>query len=195
MKDFFKTSGAVTMGVIVAVIFFCCLCFGVAIFSVASSGDLQNEVSVSDANRDGNDTSDNSTDSNSGTYTIDQTVTVDGKQITINSAADYSVSDEFLLPEAGNKYYAINITVENTSDEQISYNFLNYKLVDANGNSFPTGFTTNEPEFTSGELQSGRRASGNLTFEIPEDLNSADLEFIYEPFDFSGTQVVWSLAQ
>jgi hypothetical protein len=99
---------------------------------------------------------------------------------------------EYDRPEEGNKYFAVEVTVENKGSEANSYNPLDFTLQDSSGYTFEKTYTVSkEPSLSSGDLQPGRKVRGWITFEIPK--TSSNLELIYKPDIFDSGQVIVKL--
>ncbi|HQF37167.1 MAG TPA: DUF4352 domain-containing protein [Candidatus Dojkabacteria bacterium] len=126
-------------------------------------------------------------------YKQSDTVEIDGKKISILEVKTHTSSNQFMKPKDGNRFLAVKVTEENVSNEGVSYNAWNYKLVDTDGLTYSQGFADIDNQLSAGDLQPTRKATGWLVFEVPKDKSNSEFEFIYEPFSFDSKQVVWAL--
>ena len=127
-------------------------------------------------------------------YKQGETVTAGGLKQYISEVKKYTSKNEFMQPSDGNEFIAIMINAENVSDEVISYNALEYSLLNKSGVKYTEGFADAEPSFSSGNLQPTRKAVGYLVYEIPVGTPYNQLELEYAPISFTETiQVIWEL--
>ena len=96
------------------------------------------------------------------------------------SAVPYE-DNEYDRPEAGSKYFAVEVTIENKGSEVKPYNIIDFKLQDGDGYTYDstTADVMKQPWFGYGDLQPGRKIRGWITFEIPK--TASKLELIYQP--------------
>lgn len=72
----------------------------------------------------------------------------------------------------------MTLKIENKSDEKISYNALDWKIVDSTGDEYIYNpFGDNNTHLSSGDLNSKGTKTGTVTFEIPE--GDSDLTLRY----------------
>ena len=88
-------------------------------------------------------------------------------------------------PKSGNKLVAVEFFMNNTGQSKIEYNALEFKLMDENSYEYNTvTFGFKKPYFSSGDIQSNRKARGWITFEVPKE--SKQFEVKYTPGLFTG---------
>ena len=126
-------------------------------------------------------------------YKQSDTVEIDGKKISILEVKTHTSSNQFIKPEDGKRFLAVKVTEENVSNEGVSYNALNYKLVDTDGSTYSEGFADIDNFLSAGDLQPTRKATGWLVYEVPVDKVNSEFELIYEPLSFDSKQAVWAL--
>lgn len=89
--------------------------------------------------------------------------------VTINEILDPAVIEGTLFgPEPGNRWWAVNITIEATGSEIANTGIWTLATTDANQytNTVVLGST---PDVTYGSLAAGASETGGIVFEIPED--------------------------
>src|SRR5690606_32260695 len=91
----------------------------------------------------------------------------DGKQtkVTVVRVIDPAVSEnEFLAPEAGNRYWAVEVQVENVGTQEVTS--LDWKLRGSNDFEYDRAFVSGvEPELESyADLTPGARQQGVVVF-------------------------------
>lgn len=118
-------------------------------------------------------------------YAVKETVHLEDMDVTVNSVST-SEGEKYHTPEKGKVFVLINVTITNTSDDEISYNELYAKIQNAQGQINNIGFTllTLKDRLNSGSLISGGTVTGTVVTEAATDeINS--MIFIYEPNPFS----------
>lgn len=176
-----------TVGVIIAVVvMICCCCFCCfVLYAISSSvtptpSGVRIDTSESDSRDANSDNKANKTSPEESTGTqfyIGDTVLVKDLSITVNSLQDYTSDNQYLQPDSGNKYIALEITIENINAASQGYaNPFNFSLQDADGYIYDYSWSGKEPMLTSDEIQRGRKQKGFLTFEVP----AAQTEFVLD---------------
>ena len=94
---------------------------------------------------------------------------------------EYSNGTEFNKPSDGKNYVIVTINIENKSDEKISYNALDWKMVNSQGQEDSETITIvdSDTNLSSGDLAAGGNKTGTLVFE--EDVNETSLKLLYYP--------------
>ena len=128
-----------------------------------------------------------STDNNESskyTYSLNESAIYKNVEYTITNV-EYSNGNEWDHPSSGKKYVIITLKIENKSDKKISYNALDYKMVNSQGQEDDESFTTinNDTSLSSGDLISGGVKTGTLVFEEAEDETSLKLLYYSNIFD------------
>jgi hypothetical protein len=138
----------------------------------------------------------NTTVTQTTTYKIGDSVQSGDYVLTVHGIADNvpPETDIYDRPKEGNKYYAVEVTVENKGSDVISYNVIYFKLQDSEGYTYDYTGAYKKPWFGYGDLQPGRKVRGWITFEIPK--NSSNLELIFQPITnnpFNAVQIIVEL--
>jgi Domain of unknown function (DUF4352) len=115
---------------------------------------------------------------------IGERVELAGVALTALKVKRQSSVNEFLTPDEGNIYLAVEVIIENTAKEKAPYNPFYFKLKDQDGFEYTTSFAGVEPDLKSGELRTGGKARGNVTFEVKK--TAKGLVMTYEPLVILG---------
>lgn len=155
----------------------------------SSSKSSDNEVSTTQgktkstkSSQDSDSDSDSDTDSVlSKQYKIGETINYKGYKVTVNDIK-YDDGDDMDTPKSGNKYVAINVTIQNDTDDKQDYNEFDFKL-SADGNGTDLDETTGNDTYdnntiTSGTLDKGSKVTGYL---IGQANPNAKLKLEYQP--------------
>lgn len=94
-----------------------------------------------------------------------------------------SNGQQYFEASDGNEYIIITLKIENKSNEKISYNALDWKLADGNGdeNSYAIFGNDTDKDLSSGDLNAGGTKIGTIAFEIPKGDKNLTLKY-YETF-------------
>ena len=92
----------------------------------------------------------------------------EGVEFTVNSV-ERSAGIEYDTPKEGYEYIIVNLTIENKSEEKISYNPYDWKMENSQGQETDQTivFFNNDTELNSGDLKAGGKVSGTIVFEQP----------------------------
>lgn len=118
-------------------------------------------------------------------YAMKETVHLEDMDVTVNKVTT-SKGEKYYKPEAGKVFVLINITITNTSDDEISYNELNVKIQNGQGQIKSIGLSilSVEDQLRSGALIPGGTVTGTVvTKAAPDEINK--MIFIYVPNMFS----------
>lgn len=101
-------------------------------------------------------------------FTQNETVTYKGVNYSITNVTK-SAGTEFDIPKEGHEYVIVTIKIENNGSEKISYNPLDWKMENSNGQEEATIFTTidSDTALSSGDLNAGGVKEGTIAFEEP----------------------------
>lgn len=103
-------------------------------------------------------------------YSVGEPMNYEGTVVTVNSV-EKRVPQSYDAIQDGYEFVVINLTFDNDSDEEISYNVMNFELQDGNGNitsAFGGGSLDDVGNtLSAGQLAPGGTVSGNLIFEVP----------------------------
>ncbi len=130
------------------------------------------------------------------TYKIGDSIRQGDYVLTVHGIADNvpPEADIYDRPKEGNKYYAVDVTIENKGSDVISYNVIYFKLQDSEGYTYDYTGAYKKPWFGYGDLQLDRKVRGWITFEIPKNLSN--LELIFQPITnnpFDTVQIIVEL--
>ena len=107
-------------------------------------------------------------------YNAGDTVETDNLKITYLSCDEYISDNEFIQPKDGFHYITCAFEFENTgtSDESVSeFSFDCY----ADGAAMEGVYLENG---LNAKISAGRKASGNVTFEVPVDADTVEVEYV-----------------
>ncbi|WP_164214965.1 DUF4352 domain-containing protein [Virgibacillus sp. YIM 98842] len=144
--------------------------------------------------------SDNSTDEGEeGTEADEEELTEDefsvgeavqlGDNVLTVTEVEKSDGDEFDQPKSGNEYVIVHVEIENSGEENISYNPFNFKMANSEGQIVDQALTIidSDTALESGELAPGGTVSGTIVFEQPAD--DPELQLQFEPSFWSGDMI------
>lgn len=122
-------------------------------------------------------------------YKVGETIDYKGYKVKVNDIK-YSDGDEFETPKSGNKYIAINVTIENDTDQKQDYNEYDFKL-SADGNAKDLDAFTGIDEYDDngidiGTLEKGAKVTGYLVGEANPNVK---LKLQYQPNYFDNNTV------
>ena len=110
-------------------------------------------------------------------FNTDETVTYKDVEFKIENI-ERSNGSEYDSPEEGKEFLIITINIKNNSDKKVSYNSLDWKLTNSNGQENSETFTiTNDNALNSGDLASGGTVTGTLAYEVPQ--GDSDMKLSY----------------
>ncbi len=110
---------------------------------------------------------------------VGDTLTTESLKITYTDCKDYTGYSQYSAPKSGNKIVCLSFSVENagSTDRHISYFdfecYADYVVDDG----------------LSATISAGRKASGNVYFEVPKDAQSIEVE--YETDFWSGNKAIF----
>lgn len=112
-------------------------------------------------------------------YTQDQVVTYEDVEYSIIKVEKTQGTNEFCKPKDGKEYVKVTVRIKNNSDEKISYNGLDWQMVNANGVEDAWGSYTCDDDDTlsSGELDKGGVVEGVLVWEEPKGDDNLRLRY------------------
>lgn len=94
----------------------------------------------------------------------------DDWSIIVSAPSDYISADEFIQPEDGNKFVAVELQYFNNSDTSDTVNVSNLTLRDAEGHSYDMTFmASKKPDFFGGDTVTAKGTlRGWVTYEVPK---------------------------
>jgi Domain of unknown function (DUF4352) len=117
-------------------------------------------------------------------YKNGETVKVDGLKITLTDAK-FTTPNEYTKAEKG-KVLTVAVATENEGDTQAFIDNTDFNLYDKDGNKVEQYFGYDDMAI-SGEVNKGRKMSGKLFFDVPEQ---DSYEIVYTPsFSFDSTEI------
>jgi hypothetical protein len=159
----------------------------VVVFVLAFVKGGSNETASSDSSGEGGTQQESSTssgkseDSGNEEYAVGDTVDLSDRTFSVNEAqVDYLPFDQSSLPQPGQQFVRVNVTLANKSTGNISFTPFDFKLQDANGVQRGQTIVEEMPNpFHSGDLSPNDAVTGNIAFEAPE--GDAGFKLIYKP--------------
>lgn len=100
-------------------------------------------------------------------FTQSETATYEDVSYSITNVEKTQGNNEYFTPKDGYEYVKVTIKIENKSNEKISYNALDWQMVNADGVEDAWGTFTADDDDTlnSGELDAGGKVEGVLVWE------------------------------
>ena len=122
-------------------------------------------------------------------FNVNETAVYEDVHYTVTNV-EYSNGDEYDNPADGNNYVVVTVKIENKSDEKISYNALDWQMINSDGQEDSETFTTidSDTNLNSGDLVAGGTKTGTIVFEESKDATSLKLNYYSNVlFDDEGT--------
>jgi hypothetical protein len=123
---------------------------------------------------------------------VGDSVGVGGVEATLNGVRILPTSDlDRPIQNPDNRFLATDLTFENASDGPVSVSgLLGFVLKNEEGYSASQTVHTRQKELAEGEIPPGRKASGEIVYEVPP--NSRGLQLDYRPFAGGATHT-WTI--
>lgn len=139
----------------------------------ACNGTSGTKQSTESEKVDGDESSDQET------YAIGDKIKLGDYVIKVEGMEDpYNESNEFLQPDAGNRYVTVEVLYENpTDDKNIDYNSWDWTLFDSDGYNYDPSFVGKDPDLSSGTLNPGGTVRGWVTFEVRSESTNFKIQF------------------
>lgn len=114
--------------------------------------------------------------------------TYEGETITV-TGVEKSSGDQFDTPKDGMEYVIVSLKIQNTGEENISYNPFDYKSMNSKKQIIDKSISIvdSDTALSSGELASGGEVEGTLVFEHPKGDTDLTLLFYGNMFDSDPT--------
>ena len=108
----------------------------------------------------------NSGDEGPKTFAIGEIAEFDGVKYTITQVK-YSEGSDWDTPSEGKEYIIVSVSIDNASKKELSYDSLNWTMMNSKGEESSYAFTLidSETSLGSGVLKPGDIKSGTVTFE------------------------------
>jgi hypothetical protein len=127
------------------------------------------------------------------TFAIGDTVAMGDLVITLNSAR-WVAGDEFYKPKPGERWLALDCTIENLANESVAISsMLMFKLYDEEAFSRNQEYFADVKGSLDGELGPGRKMRGEVVFNVEEGQTA--WEFIFEPQVFGFGQAIFEITE
>lgn len=156
---------------------------GIIISAVNGSGDQAAKVS------DGSSSSNTSQQAKT-VFAVGEVIAFDGKEVTVNTVErNWSSGNQFITPESGMEFVKAQVTIENKSSSEASYNLYDWKLQNSQGVIKDPDSSTYSADgaLGSGDLAPGGKVSGFLVFQVPQD--DGGLTLRYSPSFWSDKKI------
>ena len=123
-----------------------------------------------------------------------QTVRVGDSSYTVNEILDPAPFDRLNLPDDGNRLVAVDVT-QLAHVDAARYNILNFSVQDFDSYIYSRSSNRADvsPRFSSGELNSGQKVRGWITFELP--LSAVLISVLVESRSFGPNIVIADLTR
>jgi hypothetical protein len=153
---------------------------GIILFLLLAIGSLDSEKKAEkvDTNKTETKAAENKQeDTKPKTFKIGDEIKFDNVIYKVNSVKT-SKGSEFNKPtKSGHIFYVVDTTVENKSDKSVTVSsLLMFKLIDSQGYSYNIVINTDAKGQVDGEIQSGKKLRGELSFEVPETEKKFELD-------------------
>jgi len=114
----------------------------------------------------------------------------ESKKVTVTSVErNWNSGNEYITPESGNEFVKVQVSIENNSSSEASYNTFDWKLQDSKGvikDVASVAFSV-DGALSSGDLAPGGKVAGFLVFEVPTGDTALTLR--YSPSFWSDKKV------
>lgn len=124
------------------------------------------------------------------TFKPGEAIEFDNKTVTVTSVKrNWSSGNEFIVPDDGNEYIQVQVSIKNDSDSEAPYNTFDWKLQDSKGvikDVASVAFTV-DGALNSGDLAPGGNVAGFLVFEVKK--GDKGLTLRYSPSFWSDKKV------
>ena len=158
----------------------------ILIFSLFAIGSGSDKASVSaDSASDNNKTTTQKADEPV-KVKVGETLTTNTLKITYKSSAD-DKGAEYFPAASGNKIIKLTFEIENISSTDQIVSVYDFKCYSDDVAS--SAYYYGDDGLSTTTLSSGRKATGNVYFEVPKDANSIDVE--YETNYWSGNKAIF----
>ncbi|NLI58737.1 MAG: DUF4352 domain-containing protein [Clostridium sp.] len=124
-------------------------------------------------------------------FDIGETIKSNDIYFTVNGVREVP-GGQFMSPDDGNIWYAVDVTIENKGKESFnSSSLLMFSLIDSEAYSYNVTFGPDLNGSVDGEIAPGRKLRGEVAFEIPK--GSTGLELEIKPFIWGNGLIIVKL--
>ncbi len=99
-----------------------------------------------------------------------EVATISGVKMTVIKTNYTTNLSSFETAATGKTYLVADVTIENTSNKTQPYNTLDFRVQTAGGQVLDGTFGTLQNALNSGDLVAGGKVSGQVLFELPEEV-------------------------
>ncbi|WP_300810497.1 DUF4352 domain-containing protein [uncultured Acetatifactor sp.] len=107
--------------------------------------------------------------------------------VSYDECGEYVSDNQFIQPAAGNKFVYATFTFENVGSSDTTVGYWDFDCY-ADGYACEGSYGADDSGFTQ-TLSSGRKITGSVYFEVPE--NAGEIEFEYSPSFWSSEKIVF----
>lgn len=107
--------------------------------------------------------------------------------VSFDACGEYESDNQFIQPADGNKYVYATFTFENIGNSDTTVGYWDFDCY-ADGYACDGMYVADDAGFTQ-TLSSGRKISGSVYFEVPE--NATEIEFEYSPSFWTSEKIVF----
>lgn len=107
--------------------------------------------------------------------------------VSYDSCGEYESDNQFIQPQEGNKYVYATFTFENVGSSDTTVTCWDFDCY-ADGFACEATYAADDAAFSQ-TLSSGRKISGSVYFEVPED--AEEIEFEYSPNFWTSEKIVF----
>lgn len=123
-------------------------------------------------------------------FGVGELISFNDKEVTVSEVErGWNSGNQFIVPDSGQEYVKVQVSIKNNSSSTISYNSFDWKLKNSNGviKDVDGAVFTVDGALNSGELASGGNVAGFLVFQAPA--GDAGLTLQYSPMFWSSKQL------
>jgi hypothetical protein len=114
-----------------------------------------------------------------GSGTVGDTLETAGLRVTLNDVRR-SAGGDFFKPKAGNVYVVLDLTFENTTDNEAAVSsLLSASLKDSTGQKYTLALGGTDKSAPDGSIAPGDRSRGEIAFEVPA--TATGLVYTFDP--------------
>lgn len=150
------------------------------------SGSIQNNY-TEESQFLTNDNSEISEEENDSVFEVGDVYESNDVKIMYLNSGDYTVDNQFMQPESGNKYIFAEFSIENIGESDYSVGYASFKCY-AGNTECKSAVVSSEGAMTIiTSLSPGKNTKGKIFYEVPKD--SENIEFEYETDVFTQEKI------
>ena len=116
------------------------------------------------------------------TFKAGDVIAFDNKKVTVSAPErNWDSGNEFIKPDSGNEFIKVQVTIENDSNDDASYDAYDWKLQDSNGviKDVDSATYSVDGALNSGQLAKNGKVDGFLIFQVTS--GDTNLTLRYSP--------------